>query len=262
METVSKQHFNPDPSKPSIIRISDNETTPFWTIRTYVELNSHQVADESLSSALFAFKRAANLLARTEDYIVFLGYDTEKRTSPGAFRFLKTDLPDALETIRNVIANESHKADGLITHKDVDAVSIPMPSGQTNPLYFEGDGERLVTTIAEAISKLEDNGYPGPFACVLGRNLFLVAQTPSKGSLVLPADRITPLLGGPLLRSGSMSKNHGVVASSCGESLDIVVAPPPKRNSYKSTQMQSTCFAFTSALCCGSRIQKPWSQSV
>ena len=63
---------------------------------------------------------------------------------------------------------------------------------------------------------------------MLGQNVFVEAHKPNEGSFVLPADRITPMVGGPLVRSRSMLKNHGVVASSCGESLDIVVATPPK----------------------------------
>ena len=225
METVSKQTIG---FSAATITVADNDTTPFWTVRTYVHLNSQQVADENLSSALFAFKRAANRLARTEDFIVFWGYDTEKKSPPNVFRIPKPDLPEAPEEIRDFIANEKHEAEGLFTHKNIARISIPTPPSMRGSPHLADNGARLVTTIADAISELEANGYPGPFACVLGRNLFLDAQTPSEGSLVLPADRITPMLGGPLLRSGNMSKNHGIVASSCGESLDIVVATPPK----------------------------------
>lgn len=228
MEAVSKQQLTNDTNNPSIIKVSDNETTPFWTIQTYVHLNSQQVADENLSTALFAFKRAANRLARTEDFIVFMGYDTEKKSVPNLFRLTKQDLPEAQEGIRDFVANEKHAAEGLFNHKGVVAISIPKPSSMQGQPQLADNGARLVTTIADAISTLEDNGYPGPFACVLGRNLFLDAQTPNQGSLVLPADRITPMLGRPLLRSGNMAKNQGIVASSCGESLDIVVATPPK----------------------------------
>jgi uncharacterized linocin/CFP29 family protein len=228
MEVVSKQQLTPDTDNPSIIKVSDKETTPFWTIRTYVHLNSQQVADENLSSALFAFKRAANRLARTEDFIVFLGYDTETKSPANAAKIPDQDRPDAPEIIRDFIANEKHQAEGLFTHKDVKVIS-PQKALQgvdSQPLVVAG--ERLVTTIADAIANLEDMGYPGPFASVLGRNLYIVAHTPSKDSMVLPADRITPMLGGPLLRSGSMLKSQGIVASTCGESLDIVVATPPK----------------------------------
>jgi Encapsulating protein for peroxidase len=79
----------------------------------------------------------------------------------------------------------------------------------------------------KSIHRLEDNFNPGPFACVLGNELFDRAHDPSP-SLVLPADRITPLLkGGPLLRSGKMDDNAGIVVSLAGNAVDIVVGTPP-----------------------------------
>ena len=93
------------------------------------------------------------------------------------------------------------------------------------PGYY---GESLVAKISEAISILEGNGYPGPYACVLGSMAFDQAHVPCKDSLVLPADRITPLLAGPLLRCGSMPKGLGVVLPTSGEAIDLVVATPPR----------------------------------
>ena len=47
-------------------------------------------------------------------------------------------------------------------------------------------------------------------------------------SLVLPADRVTPLLkGGPLLRSGKIDPETGIVVSLAGKAVDIVVGTPP-----------------------------------
>ena len=228
MEAVSKQVFKYE-DKDAIIKISDDETTSFWTIRTFVHLNSQQVADENLSSALFAFKRAANLLARTEDYLVFVGHNAGAKRPPRPLPRQTINPPNAPTMILGVIANKEHSADGLLTHDNVAAQSILKPfDDKKNPKHTGSDGEALVRKIADAIAELEDKGYPGPFACVLGRNLYLEALTPVPGSMVLPADRIAPMLGGPLLRSGSMPAAHGVVASSCGESLDLVVATPPK----------------------------------
>jgi uncharacterized linocin/CFP29 family protein len=245
-EAVSKQQFAFDPTT-TVIDINDNLTTPFRTIRVYVSLNSEQVADENLSSALFAFKRAANLLARMEDYLVFVGQNASGAPKPlslagGGAR------PNIPSLLANVNTSNNLSAPGLLTDDDVKKNYIPVPPDSTssNPRTTSPPtsrrrtsaaqtsqptkryGESLVTNIAVAITDLEKNGYPGPFACVLGQKAFVEAHTPSAGSLVLPADRITPMLGGPLLRSGSMPPDHGVVASSCGESIDIVVATPPK----------------------------------
>lgn len=234
MEAVSKQTID---YGTATITIADNDTTPFWTIRTYVHLNSQQVADENLSSALFAFKRAANLLARTEDSVIFLGHDGVNPSSvhPIASANIKkgasaTVAPNLLHSI----APTKFSAPGLLSNSvtGTNLVSVPakiQTSGNLGTVVTTTSyGESLVTQISTAITKLETHGYPGPFACVLGQKAFIEAHTPSLGSLVLPADRITPMLGGPLLRSGTIPLGHGLVASSCGESLDIVVATPPK----------------------------------
>ena len=226
-EAVSKQRISYGDGIEPRIRILDDETTPFWTIRTYVELNGPQVADETLTSALFAFKRAANLLARTEDYLVFVGNDHEAMGAPSAMQHepkIPTSFPAKL---LHLLDTPKHKAPGLLTHPETAANCIPKPASSAASLTSKSPGETLVKLIAEAISELEKNGHSGPFACVLGQNAFLEAQTPN-GSLVLPADRITPMLGGALLRSGSMPEDSGVVVSSGGESIDLVVATPPK----------------------------------
>jgi len=63
---------------------------------------------------------------------------------------------------------------------------------------------------------------------VLGQGLFLVAQTPDVGSLVMPQDRIIPFLGGgPLLRSSTLDALDGfsgVVVALGGAPVELVVA--------------------------------------
>jgi uncharacterized linocin/CFP29 family protein len=82
--------------------------------------------------------------------------------------------------------------------------------------------------VSGAIGDLERNGHFGPFAVVLGQGLFLVAQTPDVGSLVMPQDRIIPFLGGgPLLRSSTLDALDGfsgVVVALGGAPVELVVA--------------------------------------
>ena len=60
---------------------------------------------------------------------------------------------------------------------------------------------------------------------MLGQQLFVVAQTPEPGSLVLPQDRIIPFLGGgPLLRSSTLDGSAGVVVALGGAPIELVVA--------------------------------------
>jgi hypothetical protein len=63
---------------------------------------------------------------------------------------------------------------------------------------------------------------------VLGQGLFLLAQTPDVGSLVMPQDRIIPFLGGgPLLRSSTLDALRGytgLVVALGGAPVELVVA--------------------------------------
>jgi hypothetical protein len=45
--------------------------------------------------------------------------------------------------------------------------------------------------------------------------------------MVLPADRIKPLLRGQLLRSGHMDPRTGILVSLAGSNIDLAVPTPP-----------------------------------
>jgi uncharacterized linocin/CFP29 family protein len=165
-----------------------------------VELSSEQVADETLANAMLAFRRAANILAQGADKIVFDGF------VPGV-------------TTLNAFVNSS----GVGAQK---GLADGAARRHFDPIGAALIGTDLVRAVVKAIRKLEDRFHSGPFACVMGNELFDAAHDPSF-SLVLPADRITPLLKGPLLRSGQMYDRTGIVVSLAGNAIDIVVGTPP-----------------------------------
>jgi uncharacterized linocin/CFP29 family protein len=168
-----------------------------------VLLSSEQVADDTLGNATLAFRRAANVLAQEEDRIVFGGL----RQGPQS---------DDSTLVTNRVEPQPGLADlpkrRFFTGFDPQARPV---------------GEAVVLAIVRATQQLEDNFNPGPFACVLGSDLFTGVHDPSP-SLVLPADRIAPLLkGGPLLRATTMDSRVGIVVSLAGNAVDIVVGTPP-----------------------------------
>ena len=60
-------------ASPPKITIEDTTTIKLATLQVKVYLRGPQMADGEMSSALQLFRRAANLLARQEDTIVFRG---------------------------------------------------------------------------------------------------------------------------------------------------------------------------------------------
>lgn len=170
-----------------------------------VELSSEQVADETLSNALLAFRRAANILALEEDLVVLNGH-----------RRALEDAEDS-QYFGNKVGPQKGLAD-LPARCKFETFPPGLPTTE---------GPDIVTQVVAAIGQLEARSHPGPFACVLGDRLFNSVHTPSE-ALVLPADRITPQLkGGPLLRSGKLDPKTGIVVSLAANAVDIVVGTPP-----------------------------------
>jgi uncharacterized linocin/CFP29 family protein len=197
-----------DTSTPPTIRLDgDNPDVnmKLLNLTVRVELSSEQVADETLSNALLAFRRAANLLAQEEDGIVFEGLRQRPKAEDSKF----------------VADSKVEPQQGL----------ADLPKRQLfSPLDTSGRktlGQAVISAVVDATQRLESSFNPGPFACVLGNRLFTEVHDPSQ-SLVLPADRIAPLLkGGPLLRSTAINPNVGIVVSLAGNAVDIVVGRPP-----------------------------------
>ena len=77
-----------DASTPPTIRLDGDHpdvNLKLVNLTVKVELSSEQVADETLSNALLAFRRAANILAQEEDRIVFGGFGQSPRGQDSEF---------------------------------------------------------------------------------------------------------------------------------------------------------------------------------
>ena len=176
----------------------------FVNLRVHVNLSSEQVADETMSNALLVFRRAANILAQEEDRIVFDGY--QRGGNDSAF-----------------VANNPRPQKGLADPLARMRFTFFAAAGMT-PAQV---GNSVVPEVVRAIQTLENTSNPSPFACIMGSTLYECVHTPDPNSLVLPADRILPIVKGPLLRSGQMNAFTGIVVSLAAGAVDIVVGTPP-----------------------------------
>jgi uncharacterized linocin/CFP29 family protein len=191
----------------------DSLNLRFVNVRVNVLLTTEQVQDETMVNALLAFRRAANTLAQEEDRIIFDGYLRGGNDQP---QFVANNQPrpqrglaDPLERMRFPLIPGS---------------VVPDPA---DPLRRTVAGNNVVPQVVQAITRLENNSNPSPFACILGSTLYEVVHTPNRANLVLPADRIIPIVKGPLLRCGQMNPFAGIVVSLAAGAVDIVVGTPP-----------------------------------
>jgi uncharacterized linocin/CFP29 family protein len=201
----------PDVPRTTIV---DKTTVQLATLQVKVRLRGAQLADPELASALQLFRRAANMLARLEDVVVFRGLEVPSEGAPaqlpaGVTGFVPADVGEIMG---------EEESDGLWSVAGASAQPITGATPQDR-------GEPLVGAVSASIGSLEDQGHFGPFAVVLGQGLFTAATWPSPGSLVLPQDRIIPFLGGgSFLRSSALEAETGVVVALGGAPVDLVVA--------------------------------------
>lgn len=186
--------------------VDDVTTIPLVELSAALNLTKPQSEDANLTAALLLIRRAANRLARAHDAVTFVG-------QPGP-----NQLPDTAPP--TVSATGGRKNKGLSAAGS--GIEIDSHEGGSY-------GERLVAKVADALVKLETAGYIGSYILVLGQDLFTDANTPSRGSLVLPTDRLEALLGGgPVHRSSVLEKDKGLLLSLGGEPMDRAVAVEPK----------------------------------
>jgi Uncharacterized protein, linocin/CFP29 homolog len=196
------------------LSVEDTTTLKLPTLQVKVFLRQSQVADPGLEAALFAFRRAANVLAHLEDAIVFKGQGAlpPGYTAQGGAEILGGETVKGLQVIE------------------------PGQSSSSAPKDNPNLGERLVSAVSDAVGALERRFQTGPFACVLGANYFKAVQSPNT-SLVLPQDRILPFLnGGPLVRSSALEPDAGLVIALGGAPIDLVIATDATVEFLQTTQ--------------------------
>jgi uncharacterized linocin/CFP29 family protein len=187
--------------------VDEGTTLRLTTIACEIYLSTQEAEDPALAAATAMVGRAADVLGRLEDAIVFRG-------QPGAGQapVEEDGSPVVVPPVYTVSGGQERP--GLL---NAGALEREVPAGEEGGL-----GEALVGAVVSAIQALEKAGHYGPFACVLGHDLYLAATTPNH-SLVLPSDRITPFLDGPLLRSSTIPDRQGVVVSLAAAPIDLVI---------------------------------------
>jgi uncharacterized linocin/CFP29 family protein len=208
------------------LTIQDRDTIQLATLQVKVELRTAQMADPELASVLALFRRAANVLARLEDAVVFRGLvPAPPTTTTNSF-----EPPGGVASLPRIWEIHGGQATPGLWGPGPGTPwpwTSPFPTPDNSWQWKEvatKEGDALVGAVSDAIGQLEGHGRFGPFAVVLGQHLFLIAQTPNVGSLVLPQDRIIPFLGGgSLLRSSTLGTNGGVVVALGGAPVELVL---------------------------------------
>jgi uncharacterized linocin/CFP29 family protein len=217
-KTVAIDRINP------VTRTIDDVTTiPLPEISIQFLLDTQQVQQPELTRALSMVRRAANDFARIEDQVLVRGLEFVA----GGYRPDGRLLP-ALAYIQR--GQNRAQYDGLAgSARNIAFRPLPpRPQLVQIPRFGQPNyGPLIVRAVPRAIGFLESAGHMGPYHLLLGERAFVAALTPNAFSLVLPKDRIEPLLASPIRRSPALDPDEGVLVSVGGDPTDRVVAVEP-----------------------------------
>jgi uncharacterized linocin/CFP29 family protein len=185
-----------------------------------------QIANEHRghSTAVTLATRAANLLMRAEDMIIYQGRaafatdffqnNIRSRGVPADFGLLDIIPAGADSSIPEL------PEDQVITVKRSDSTSVL-------PVY----GENTFKAVAEGYAVLQGKGHYGPYGLTLQTVPFADTHAPLQGTLIMPADRIRPLATAGFYGSGTLAaattdvepQFTGSMVSVGGNTVDLVV---------------------------------------
>jgi uncharacterized linocin/CFP29 family protein len=154
--------------------------------------------EEAIGTAATLASRAANRLARAMDKAIFQGQKPDQ--NPG-------QNPSQNPSLISVAA-EQH----TVTVRRLDP---PVPG----VVY----GENVFGAVAEAYGFLQGLNLYGPYALVLPPEKYADAHAPLRTTLIMPADRIRPLMTAGFYASGTLPANQGVMVS-LGGTVDVAIA--------------------------------------
>jgi uncharacterized linocin/CFP29 family protein len=231
--------------QPDRLSVDEYAMLRLATISANVYLKTSEVTDPELASATQMFARAGDLVGRVEDAIVFNGVPPDPPAVPGAAAPPPLPPPPPppwpdpvgdwvptrpgvapvapfvqplTYTVRGGTAGYGLVDTGMVAAGGALLVNVLVGGTRTYPEQL------VVDAVIDGINALEGQGQYGPFACVMGSELFAEANRPYRSSGALPSDRIKQFLNGPLLRSSTISPRLGVVVALAGNPVDLVIA--------------------------------------
>jgi len=159
-------------------------------------------SEEDYSTGSTLATRAANLLAQAEDLIIFRGEE--------AFG----------EPLFKRVNHRSGSAGTGLLKSAVEKISVP-------PQAPNEYGENTFKKVADAYSRLQQQGHYGPYALALRTEIYADTFAPLANTLIMPADRIRPLVSLGMFGTGALPPATGVLVSVGGNSMDLVVGMEP-----------------------------------
>lgn len=178
---------------------------PFTTIAAQVQLTTSEMADPELGGALVKFRRAAAIVSRIEDAVIF-----NDRTKAGAPKTGIDGIPKVYQVTGGPTQAGGRELGLLPFFQGVDLVTTIDPRHNvevTGPFPREPPdalGKAVARAIIRSMDELERAGQSRPFACALSPYLYEAVYL-LNDSFIAAKDRILPILNGPIVRSSAIT---------------------------------------------------------
>lgn len=186
---------------PQTMTVRDDAVLPLIELSVEFSLTPQQVEREAeLATAVTLASRASNLIAQAEDLLVFQGD------------------PARDAEVFDAVRRRGGPAEGLVAAAP-SAVQVAAKNGEV--------GERIVQAVTRACSDLQGRGQYGPYALVLRTEQYADASAPLENTLVMPADRLRPLVAQGFFATGAMPEATGLVISVGGAPVDLAIGVEP-----------------------------------
>jgi uncharacterized linocin/CFP29 family protein len=200
-----------DPSNPQLLSVAEDAVIPLVELWVEFSLTTPQVHSEAeVSSATFLATRAANFLSQAQDLIIFQGLGAAKTASP-------------LFSDGTVQLRGNPVATGLLERVPADnVIQVERLGGGTGgtPISY---GVNTSSAVSRAYSLLNAKGFPGPCALTLHADVYADTYVPLDNTLIMPADRITPLVTAGYYGTGTLPFSTGIMVSVGGNTMDLAV---------------------------------------
>jgi uncharacterized linocin/CFP29 family protein len=184
----------------AMMTVSDHEVVPLVELSIEFRLTETQVEGEAdLRTAVTLATRAASIIAQAEDLLIFQG-------------------DSASGGVLNRVTVRGSAGRGLV-NAAASTIDVPLTSDPA--------GERTAKAVAHAYAELQAIGQAGPYALVVRGGLFAETFDPLRESLVMPADRIRPLMTQGFFGTATLPERTGLVLSTGGATMDLVVGVEP-----------------------------------
>lgn len=183
----------------SKLSIDEVAITPLLELVVEFKLTVQQVEREAeLGTAVTLATRAANLISQGEDIAIFQG-NSAVGTSPGN----SLVAPHPLFAQGQVSVKSGSAGPGLLNAPDaqgsnpeIQVVNVPtINPGEQPPRW----GENTFGAVSDSYSRLQSGeglaqAHYGPYVCVLNFQPYADSYAPLPTTLIIPADRIKPLV--------------------------------------------------------------------